>query len=375
MAHALEDLFPASVQRALVAGPPAPQTMVLPPTWQVCDPAHPFPDEVSVRAGETALRFASDARNGWLVLLLSGGASSMLCAPADGISLADKVAASKALMNAGVPIHELNCVRKHLSAVKGGYLAAAAGRSLTLAISDVHHPVPDDRSVIGSGPTSGDPTTFRQALEIAIAVAGVPQSVIRRLEDGAAGRLPETVKPQDPRVRAAEFALLGNRQTALDGAAESAAASGFDVHAIDEPTRGDARDAARTFMARASQLARGARRPLCVLAAGETTVQVAGAGKGGRNQEFALSAAPYLQEFGTPAVLASVGTDGRDGPTDAAGAIVDSTTLTRAAGAGLDASGALARNDVYPFFAALGDLILSGPTGTNVGDVQVLLVG
>jgi glycerate 2-kinase len=112
-----------------------------------------------------------------------------------------------------------------------------------------------------------------------------------------------------------------------------------------------------------------------VLAAGETTVQVAGAGKGGRNQEFALSAAPYLQEFGTPAVLASVGTDGRDGPTDAAGAIVDSTTLTRAAGAGLDASGALARNDVYPFFAALGDLILSGPTGTNVGDVQVLLVG
>jgi len=373
MAVAFGQLFSEQVERALVAGPRV-SAMTLPATWQVFEPAHPFPDRVSVEAGERALRLARQSRDRWLAVLLSGGASSMLCAPAAGVTLEDKMAASKALMDAGVAIDAVNCVRKHLSAIKGGQLAAAAGRSLTLAISDVHHPIADDPSVIGSGPTVADPTTFGAALKIAAGAAGVPASVIRRLESGAAGELNETVKPGDLRLARAGVLVIGNRQTALDGAARRAAAIGYRVTVIDDVTQGDAREAAGLLLARAEQVSRGSARPLCVLAAGETTVRVVGSGKGGRSQELALAASPHLRSFGTAAVLASAGTDGRDGPTDAAGAIADSTTIERAKRAGLNWEQALAGNDTYPFFAALGDLIISGPTGTNVGDVQVLLI-
>lgn len=373
MAHAVAELFPDRVRCALVAGPPA-GAVSLPSDWSVYDPAHPFPDTDSVDAGMHALRVAREARGSRLVLLLSGGASSMLCVPAEGISLEDKVNASRALMHAGVPIDRLNCVRKHLSGIKGGQLGAAARRALTCAISDVHHPVPDDPSVIGSGPAVADATTFAEALDVAAGVDGMPRSVRRRLEIGAAGGLPETIKPQDPRLGDAVFVLIGNRVTAIEGARRSAAGRGYGVAVLDEVTRGEARDAARAFIEHAERLSRIAARPLCVVAAGETTVRVRGGGTGGRNQEFALSAAPGLQALPGVAVLASVGTDGRDGPTDAAGAIVDSTTLERARGAGLDRQGALDGNDAYPFFAALNDLIISGPTGTNVGDLQVLLL-
>lgn len=375
MAQAVGELFPDRVTGALVAGPAAPKPVPLPDHWRIYRPAHPFPDAESVEAGVHALRLAeSRARDGRLVLLLSGGASSMLCVPAHGVALEDKVAASRALMAAAVPIADLNCVRKHLSAIKGGQLGAAAGRALTVAISDVHHPVPDDPAVIGSGPAVGDPTTFAQALEIAGHVRGIPRAVLRRLEAGAAGGLPETIKPQDPRLRESEFVLLGNRLTAIEGAARSAAARGYEVAVMADVTQGEARDAARDFVTRAERLSRTAPRPLCVLAAGETTVRVVGAGKGGRNQEFALSAAPDLKSLGGAAVLASVGTDGFDGPTDAAGALADSTTMARARDARLDRARALEGNDAYPFFARLDDLIISGPTGTNVGDLQILLI-
>jgi glycerate-2-kinase len=358
------------VRRALVAGPAVPAAR-LPTGWEVLEPAHPLPDAVSVDAGSVALRLARDSQAEWLVVLLSGGASSMLCAPAGDLGVEDKARTSKALMDAGVPIDGLNGVRKHLSAIKGGRLAVLARRSLTLAISDVHHPVADDPSVIGSGPTVADPTTYAMALRTASAVTDIPARVLRHLERGAAGELPETIKPSDPRLDGAVYSIVGNRHTALTGAGRRAEELGYHVRNVEEPTHGDARTAAEQLIRRAASCPE---RPLCLLAAGETTVRVTGRGLGGRNQQLVLAALPLLRTPGTAAVIASAGTDGVDGPTDAAGAVGDGETLDRAAALGLDPAAALADNDAYRFFAALGDLIISGPTGTNVGDVQVLLL-
>ena len=333
---------------------------------------HPLPDAASVQAGRASLELARQAGDRALLVLLSGGASAMLCAPADGITLEEKAAATRVLMNTGVDIHDLNCVRKHLSDIKGGRLAAAARSSLTLAISDVHHPIEDDPATIGSGPTAADPTTFAQALEIASAVGGLPAAVMNRLRRGAAGALEETIKPGDPRLRDAHFSIVGNRRTALAAAADCAGALGYAVAVVGEPTSGEANLAARTFMARAEQHFRDAGGPVCVLAAGETTVNVVGHGRGGRNQQFALAAAAELS-IRRATVLVSAGTDGIDGPTPAAGALVESTTCDRAIRAGLSRERALADNDAYPFFERLGDLIVTGPTGTNVGDIQILL--
>jgi glycerate-2-kinase len=298
----------------------------------------------------------------------------MMAVPAAGVTMADKVETTRTLLTAGVPIDELNCVRKHLSAIKGGWLAAAAERSLTLAISDVHGPVADDPSIIGSGPTVADPSTFADALRIVQEVSGVPAGVRRHLERGVRGEIRETVKPADPRLAHAAYEIIGNRQTALSGASRVAASLGYSVAVLEPPTEGEARDASRAFVAHARRVAGSGARPLCVLAAGESTVTVEGNGRGGRNQEFALAATPFMGQLGRASVLASAGTDGVDGPTDAAGALVDSSTLQRAERAGVDWESSLADNDAYHFFEPLGDLILWGPTGTNVGDIQVLLV-
>jgi glycerate 2-kinase len=371
MAAAFEQMLSSNVSRALVTGPQYPSTQ-FPPSWECIEGAHPFPDEASVRAGERALAFARTGDP--LVLLLSGGASSMLALPVAGVPLDDKRTAIRALMHAGRGIHDLNCVRKHLSAIKGGQLAAAAGRAVTLAISDVHHPVEDDPSVIGSGPCVPDPSTFAEALAVARSVAGMPASVMQHLERGAAGQINETIKAGDPRLARSEVHVIANRHTALAGAVAAAQGLGYRVLEIEPAVRGEARDAAIRFVRDARERLPRTGRPACVLAAGETTVTVVGSGRGGRNQEFALAAAAALATLDGPAVLASAGTDGTDGPTDAAGALADSTTIERARQAGLDATASLAANDAYPFFAGLGDLIISGPTGTNVGDVQVLLM-
>jgi hydroxypyruvate reductase len=277
-------------------------------------------------------------------------------------------------MRAGVAIDGLNCVRKHLSRIKGGQLAAAAAQTMTLAISDVHGPIADDPSVIGSGPTVGDPTTFAQAKAIVDRVSDVPATVRGYFERGVRGEVPETIKPQDQRLSRGSYEIVGNRETAVGGAAEAARALGYAVSIVPEAITGEARDAARAFLAdaRLASVAAGTR--LCILAAGETTVTVTGNGLGGRNQEFVLAAAPDLATIGRPAVLASAGTDGVDGPTDAAGALADPTTLDRARQAGVDWQSTLAGHDAYHFFQPLGDLIVWGPTGTNVGDVQLLLV-
>ncbi len=377
MASAFARHAGSRVKAGLVAGPRAAD---LPRTWESFEPSHPWPNEASERAGRRALALARD-RDAGLVVLLSGGASSMLAVPADGITLEQKAITSHSLMRAGIPIDGLNCVRKHLSAVKGGRLAAIAGPCVTLAISDVQRPVEDDPSVIGSGPTVPDPTTFAEALAVVLSVApedatDIPRSVLERLQRGARGELPETPKPGDVRLQRAQYHVIGNRHHAMAGAEAAARNLGYRVYVIPEPTSGEARDAATLFARSAWQPGLAAPEPVCVIASGETTVHVRGGGRGGRNQEFALGMARALDEakFVRPlAAAASVGTDGIDGPTDAAGAVVDSSTVERAVAAGLQIDETFHANDSYTFFERLGDLIRWGPTGTNVGDLHVFL--
>lgn len=374
MVRALCEFAHDSTVRGLIAGPRL--AGAVPPSVEWFDAAHPFPDQRSLDAAHRALALADEVpEDGALLVLLSGGASSMLAAPAGGVTLEDKRGTSDALMAAGVPIDRLNCVRKHISAIKGGRLAALAPRCVTLAISDVHGPVPDDPSVIGSGPTVADPTTFAEALAIAReSGARVPPAVIAYLERGAAGGEAETIKPGDPRLARASYEVIGNRHAAMEGAMRAAQQRGYVVQSIPDATTGEAREAAQRFLAEAKWFSEGAARPLCVIASGETTVHVKGHGRGGRNQEFALAAAALVAGIGRAAVLASAGTDGRDGPTDSAGGVVDSSTLGRATRAGVDWRAALADNDAYAFFKPLGDLLAWEPTGANVGDVHVLLI-
>ena len=361
------------VGTGIVAGPKM-TSCNIPASFEWFDAAHPSPDAKSEAAGRRALSLASESQaRGSLLVLLSGGASSMLAVPADGLSLPDKMVTARALMNAGAAIAELNCVRKHLSGIKGGRLAAAAaGRTVTLAISDVHGPIADDPAVIGSGPTVGDPTTYADALEIVQQMGvrdSLPASVLAHLQRG----VNESPKPRDARLRDSYYEVIGNRQLAMDGAARQASTLGYDVHVFSDATSGEAREAGDRFAAGALAARKGKR--TCVIASGETTVRVRGSGRGGRNQEFALGALPALDDAARDSTiaLASAGTDGIDGPTDAAGAVVDTTTAARAKRVGVRAQAALDDNGAYDFFAPLGDLILWGPTGTNVGDLHVLL--
>jgi glycerate-2-kinase len=377
MATACADSVGARALSGVVAGPQVAGTS-MPDGFEWFDAGHPFPNRGSVAAAERALALARETHHGdgrVLVTLLSGGASAMLAAPVNGVSLDDKIAATRAVMHAGAPIAALNAVRKHLSRIKGGRLAAAACCSFTYALSDVHGPVEDDPSVIGSGPTVPDATTFRDAVEvIATTGASVPPSAVRYLQDGLRGAVAETIKPGALPPERTSYEVIGNRHAALEGGMRAAQARGYTVQVIAEATAGEAREAAHQFLTVARFLATNAPRPLCVIATGETTVRVVGRGRGGRNQEFALAAAPAMGTVGRAAALASAGTDGLDGPTDAAGAIVDSSTLERASRAGVDWRIALADNDSYRFFEPLSDLIMWGPTGTNVGDVHVLLI-
>jgi glycerate-2-kinase len=338
---------------------------------------HPVPDDGSERAGRRALEIAGSLREGeTLLVLLSGGASALMAVPADGVTLADKRRTTTQLLRAGADIHALNTIRKHLSAIKGGWLAqhTAGGHVQTYVISDV---VGDDVSVIASGPTVPDASTFadaRQLLEGFGGAAAYPAAVVARLDRGVRGDVPETPKPAGSSAARSAIHVIGGRREAMAGAVAHAALLGYEVVRLDEPIVGEARDAAASHVRAVAARAADVRRPTCVVSSGETTVRVTGHGRGGRNQEFALAAVEPFAQLGGAAVLASVGTDGIDGPTDAAGAIADSTTLERARRARLLVPPFLADNNSYAFFEALGDLILTGPTGTNVGDLQVILL-
>lgn len=378
MAAAFTAVHAARIEKGLVIGPG--ERADVPAGFAYSRGSHPVPDALSEAAARRALDVAHSVRRdeACLVVLVSGGASALMALPAPGLDLAAKARVTSLLLAAGAPIEDLNCVRKHLSGIKGGRLAAAARACATFAISDVVGPPPDDPSAIGSGPTVADPTRFADALA-AIDRAGVreeaPPAALDLIERGRRGEVEETIKPGDPRLARSIYRLIGSRVDAIAGAREVAEARGYAVLTIDEPIVGAARAAGARLVDVAARWLPEVRRPFCLLAAGETTVRVRGAGRGGRNQELALAAA--LRGLPEAAyALASVGTDGVDGPTDAAGAIVDSTTLERAARAGLgDPARYLDENDSYRFFEPLGDLVKTGPTGTNVGDLQVVLVG
>jgi hydroxypyruvate reductase len=344
--------------------------------WQ--DASHPLPDAGSIAGARQALATAAAAGpNDLLLMLLSGGGSALMALPAAGIELTEKQQTARTLMEQGADIHELNTVRKHLSAIKGGRLAAAArGNVLTLAVSDV---VGDDLSVIASGPTVPDDSTYAAALEVLASRGGqarYPERIVEHLRHGAAGKHPETPKPGDARLDRAMARVIGSQRGAIDGARRAAEALGYRVHIIAEPVTGEARVAAGQLVDRIERQRQTLPPPpLCIIASGETTVTVVGKGRGGRNQEFALALAAALPRLGPSTAGASIGTDGIDGPTDAAGAIVDTSTLARASAAGVGNTDVyLNNNNTYEFFDTLNDLIRTGPTSTNVGDLQVILV-
>jgi hydroxypyruvate reductase len=362
------------LRNVMGVGPATPDMLPAGTTWHVG--GHPLPNGGSIAAAAAALSIADRMTPGdLLVVLLSGGGSALMASPADGVTLQDKQDTAHRLMAHGADIHELNTVRKHLSAIKGGQLAARAqGAVLTLAISDV---VGDDLSVIASGPTVADSSTFVAAMDVIERRGGAreyPDAVVARLRAGIDGRVSETPKADDPALSRTRAYVVGRQRGAIDGARVMAASLGYHVVVLDEPVTGEARTAAPEYVRQVADRIAAQPRPLCVISAGETTVTVTGAGVGGRNQEFALATMPALDALGLVAAVASFGTDGVDGPTDAAGAIVDSSTSARATLHGLDAMAYLSDNNSYAFFDRLGDLIRTGPTGTNVGDLQVMLI-
>ena len=342
---------------------------------RVAKAAHPVPDISSEQAGVQALEFARRAGPGdLLIFALSGGASSLMVAPAAPVTLAEKTAVNAALLRSGASIREINTVRRHLSAIKGGGLLRACGGAhvVSLIISDV---VPNDLATIGSGPTVPDPTSFVDAIAVLKRrkLWGRAAEAIRdRFERGAAGEVPETVKPGDPILAGVENFIIGDNGTAVEGAAREAAAAGYRVD-IWREMQGEAIDIGRALAAHLSAIS--AER-VCVVAGGEPVVTLRGNGSGGRAQQAALAMALELRQVERKRRIAALfaGTDGIDGPTDAAGAFVSPRTLERAGEAGLDPDAALARNDAYPFFAGLGDLLITGPTGTNVSDIFIGLV-
>ena len=369
-----------SIDPALVLVPEgAGEPDALPPGVRCLYGGHPLPTSQGSRSAGAVLDFLRNSGpNQPLIVLLSGGASALLALPEPGLRLSDLRAATDLLLRAGASIQELNTVRKHLERTKGGRLAEVAVPAPVrgLVISDV---VGDDLTVIGSGPFSPDPSTFEDALRVVRErglEASFPPPLLRHLIRGARGRWRETPKPGDPCFDHVELRIIASVATAAQAAREAAERLGYRTHVNSLELVGEARMVGRRLGVEAVSTAGGRSedsRPICLLTGGETTVTVTGGGRGGRNQELTLAAA--LEIAGCENVLvASLATDGSDGPTDAAGAIATGTTLSRAGAAGLDPERTLRENDSYPFFRDLDDLLVTGPTGTNVMDLQMILV-
>jgi hydroxypyruvate reductase len=340
---------------------------------EVVEAAHPVPDANGAAAARRMLDLVGGLTEDDLVVaLISGGGSALLAAPAPGLTLADKQAINRALLSCGASIEEMNCVRKHLSAVKGGRLAAAAypARVEALLISDTPG---DDAGVIASGPTLPDPTSFADAREILARYGVEPAGAVRAHLERAAD---ETPKPGDPRLARTSATIVATPQMSLRAAAAVAREAGFAPLILSDSLEGEAREAARVLAAIALQARRHgepAQPPCVLLSGGETSVTLRGAGRGGRNVEFQLALALALR--GQPATWAlAADTDGVDGAEEVAGAIVSPDTLTRAAALGLSPADYLARNDAHSFFEALDDRVITGPTLTNVNDFRAMIV-
>ncbi|MEZ5401811.1 MAG: glycerate kinase [Bryobacteraceae bacterium] len=347
---------------------------------EVQEAGHPVPDDAGVEGARKIAEIAAQAgRRDLVIFLISGGASALTPSPAPGLKLADKQKTTRLLLECGADIHEINTVRKHISAFKGGQLArlAAPATVITLMLSDV---IGDAMASIGSGPTVPDPTNFAQAAAILDQYGlreRAPAGVRRRIERGVAGEIEDTPKPGEAVFAKTQNLIVGSNRLAVDAAAVKAKSLGYRALVLSTTIEGETRDVARMHAAIAREVqdsGRPVRAPACLISGGETTVTIRGDGLGGRNQEFALAAAIDLE--GRHDVLAlSGGTDGTDGPTDAAGAVATGLTAARARAQRLNPAALLANNDSYRFFDPLGDLIKTGPTGTNVMDVRLVLIG
>ncbi|MBL8706736.1 MAG: glycerate kinase [Rhodospirillales bacterium] len=370
MAAALEKFWPGPLEGLVLTryGYSVPCQRI-----EIAEGSHPVPDANGEKAARRILRTVQGLTKDDLVIcLMSGGASALLALPAEGLTLADKQAVNKSLLMSGANITEMNCVRKHLSAIKGGRLAAAAApaKVVTLLISDVPG---DDPAVIGSGPTVPDPTTYADALAI-VQRYGIepPQAALKRLQAG----VDETPKPGDKRLAGNEVRMIAAPQASLEAAAAVARAAGVTPVILGDAIEGEARHVAMVHAGIARQVARHgqpAPKPCVLLSGGETTVTVRGKGRGGRNVEFLLGLAVALDAH--PAIHAIAGdTDGIDGTEDNAGAVLGPDSLERARAKGLLARAMLENNDGYSFFAGLNDLVVTGPTRTNVNDFRAVLV-
>jgi glycerate 2-kinase len=344
----------------------------------VVEAGHPIPDHAGLLAAGRIRTLIQDfTPRDLLFVLLSGGASSLLPAPVPGVTLVDKQRTTRLLLRGGATIQEMNTVRKHLSLLKGGGLALSTKATIsTLILSDV---IGDDLGTIGSGPTAPDSTTFTDAIGVLRRYGlwlAVPEAIRRHLLEGRSGHTPETLKPGSRRLLRVQHHIIGNNRGMLRAVAHAAGAAGLRTILYPTALAGEAREAAHRFACLVKADAMGRRkslRPLCVIAGGEPTVTVTGNGKGGRAQEFAAAAAFDLD--GLPNVwLAALGTDGTDGPTEMAGAVVSGQTLARARNLGVNLRSALQRHDTYSAFKSLGCHIQTGPTGTNVNDLYLLLL-
>ena len=342
----------------------------------VVEAAHPVPDASGEKAAAEILRLARGLTpDDHLLALVSGGGSALLSLPAEGVATADLRATTRELLRCGAPIQEMNAVRKHLSSIQGGRLAAACRAPVTaLVISDV---TGDDPTHVGSGPCAPDPTTYQDALDI-LRRYGIraPQSVVAHLSRGAAGGLPETPKPGSAVFRRVENHVVANAQRSLQAAARFFAAHGIHPAVLGDTVTGEAREVARVYAALAREVKQHGlpwQPPVALISGGETTVTVRGSGRGGRNCEFLLALAAELKGVEGIHALAC-DTDGIDGTENNAGAVLAPDTAARATAMGLDAARLLENNDGYGYFSALGDLLVSGPTRTNVNDYRVILV-
>ena len=377
MAQAVEEIFGKRIKSGSVTtkyGHGLPLNRV-----SLLEASHPMPDEAGLVGSQAILDILQGAGDNDLVIcLISGGGSALMPLPVDGITLEDKQKTTGVLLACGATIHEINAIRKHISAIKGGKLARAAAPAtvVSLLLSDV---IGDNLDVIASGPTVPDHSTYADCLAIIKKYAiedRIPHAILSYLREGAEGKHDETPKEDDPAFNRSMTAVIGSGSISLRAAKEFAEKAGYNSLVLSSSIEGETKDVALVHAAIAKEVLKSGNPvppPACIISGGETTVTIRGTGLGGRNMEFVLAAAREIDGYDGIVIL-SGGTDGTDGPTDAAGAVADGSTLKRARGKGMVSADYLANNDSYHFFEALDDLLKTGPTMTNVMDLRVMLV-
>ncbi len=378
MAKALEDVLKEFITHGIIITKYSHCSRYMPEKMRLFEAGHPVPDQNGVRGTHETIKLLKKADvNTLVVFLISGGGSALLVAPYHGISIQEKQHLTEVLLHAGVDIQELNTVRKHVSMVKGGRLAEITypAKMISLILSDV---IGDRLDVIASGPTSPDTTTYNDAFKILQKynlIQKVPKTVLDVLQRGIAGFLPETPKQTNMIFERVKNIIVGNNKIAIGAAMNKAKGLGFNALVLSSEIIGEAREAGKFLAKKAIEIKESSieNKKKCLISGGETTVTIKGNGKGGRNMELALSFAQQIENI-EGITLLSAGTDGTDGPTDAAGAIVDGQTISKAKAVGLDPDKYLNNNDSYTFLQRIDELFITGPTYTNVMDIQIILI-